>query len=69
MTTIALLGPQRLAPTIGEEIARLGLRGPMAVITAGWQEREPEDEELCAAAGVPCKNLQLYARWEGPAGP
>lgn len=61
---ILLLGPQRLAPTLGEEAQALGLRGPIGVITAGWQEREEEDEELRAALGLPATNLRLYGRWE-----
>ncbi|MCB9740005.1 MAG: Type 1 glutamine amidotransferase-like domain-containing protein [Deltaproteobacteria bacterium] len=61
---IILLGPQRLAPVVGEVAASYGVAGHAAVITAGWQEREAEDEELFAALGMPGVNLQLYARWE-----
>lgn len=64
MKPIALLGPQRLHPTVGEAARRLGLKGPCALITAGWQEREDETEELEAALGLPAVNLRLYARWE-----
>lgn len=64
MKPVALLGPQRLQPTVGEAARRLGVRGPCAVITAGWQEREDETEELEAALGLPTVNLRLYARWE-----
>ena len=64
MPKVVLLGPQRLAPTIGEHVKQLGLVGPVAVITAGWQERESEDEELKAALGRPAINLRLYERWE-----
>ncbi len=42
----------------------MGLQGPIGLITAGWQEREPEDDELKEALGIPSMNLQLYARWE-----
>lgn len=61
---ILLLGPQRLAPTLGQEARDLGLRGPIAVITAGWQEREEEDDELRTALALPAMNLRLYSRWE-----
>jgi hypothetical protein len=61
---VVLLGPQRLAPTVGEEAAAMGLIGPVGVITAGWQEREEEDEELREALGLPAMNLRLYSRWE-----
>lgn len=64
MKPVALLGPQRLRPTVGHAARRLGLRGPCAIITAGWQEREDEDDELKAALGLPGQNLRLYARWE-----
>ena len=64
MPKVVLLGPQRLAPTIGEKVQQLGLVGPVALITAGWQEREGEDEELKAALGLPAVNLRLYERWE-----
>lgn len=59
-----MLGPQRFTPTVGEVVARFHCRGPVAVVTAGWQEREPEDEELREAIGLPAVNLRLHARAE-----
>ncbi|NUN12827.1 MAG: Type 1 glutamine amidotransferase-like domain-containing protein [Myxococcales bacterium] len=59
-----LLGPQRLAPTVGDELENLGVSGPVATITAGWQEREAEDQELEQALKVKTHNLNLYARCE-----
>jgi len=63
-----LLGPQR-RPTL-EGVTRSlfpgpGLAGPVATITAGWQEREPDDAELTAllSAGGGAVNLGLYRRW------
>ncbi|MFT4979154.1 MAG: hypothetical protein ACI8S6_005064 [Myxococcota bacterium] len=64
MSTVTLLGPQRLSPFVGAELSKLGVRGPVAAITAGWQEREEEDEELRIEAGVPVVNLRLYGRWD-----
>ena len=61
---VVLLGPQRLAPFVGGELRRCGIVGPVAMITAGWQEREEEDEELREELAVPADNLRLYARWE-----
>jgi len=61
---VILLGPQRHQPTVGAVIAELGLRGPLGLVTAGWQEREPEDEELRRALGCEAVNLELYARCE-----
>ena len=64
MRQVVLLGPQRLAPTVGEVASRRGITGRAAVISAGWQEREPEDETLRGALGLPAVNLNLYARWD-----
>ncbi len=62
---VVLLGPQR-RPTV-EAVARsLALPesgGPVATITAGWQEREPDDAELSALLGGRAVNLSLYRRW------
>lgn len=48
---IQLLGPQRHAPTVGPLLAQLGISGPVALITAGWQEREGQTGELDAHLG------------------
>ena len=60
-----LMGPQRLAPIVDQALELLDVPadGRVAVITAGWQEREDEDEELMAAlGGRPGVNLRLHAR-------
>ena len=62
MTLAVLLGPQRHDPTIGPELSRFGIPGPLAIITAGWQEREAEDDELAEHLGHECVNLRLHAR-------
>lgn len=62
MTLAVLLGPQRHDPTLREELSRYGIPGPVATITAGWQEREAEDEELQEHLGLPSINLRLHAR-------
>jgi hypothetical protein len=59
---ITLLGPQR-RPTLGMVAASLRLDGPVATITAGWQERENDDAELRALLGSRDVNLCLYRRW------
>lgn len=64
MTLGVLLGPQRLKPTIDKELERWGIPGPLATITAGWQEREAEDDELQEFLGHRCVNLRLHARSE-----
>ncbi len=62
MATGVLLGPQRLAITVDHELRALAIEGPVAAITAGWQEREAEDQELQAALGNRAVNLMLHAR-------
>lgn len=62
MTTGVLLGPQRHAITVTDEIARLGIEGRIATVTAGWQEREAEDDELQDALGHRAVNLRLHQR-------
>ena len=61
---VILLGPQR-RPT-EDAVARslsLGASGPVAAVTAGWQEREPDDAELSRVLGGRAVNLSLYRRW------
>ena len=62
MTTGVLLGPQRHAITVTDEIIALGITGRIAVVTAGWQEREAEDDELQVALGHRAVNLRLHKR-------
>lgn len=59
---VILLGPQR-SPTVGALVRSLPPDGPVATITAGWQEREPDDNELSALLGTRDSNLGLYWRW------
>ena len=59
---IILLGPQR-RPTLDAAVRSLGLPGPFATVTAGWQEREPDDRELSALLGGRDVNMELYRRW------
>ena len=59
---VTLLGPQR-QPTLDSVVRSLGLDGPFATITAGWQERESADRELGARLGDRDVNLSLYRRW------
>jgi hypothetical protein len=59
---VTLLGPQR-RPTLDTVAAALYPRGPVATITAGWQEREPDDAELGQLLGSRDVNLRLYRRW------
>jgi hypothetical protein len=63
---VILLGPQR-RPTVESVVRSLGPAvdpaGPFATVTAGWQEREPDDGELNALLGGRGVGLGLYRRW------
>jgi hypothetical protein len=59
---VILLGPQR-RPTLGAVATSLRIDGPVATITAGWQERERADGELSQVLGHRNVNLGLYRRW------
>ena len=76
MPPVVLLGPQGRTPAgseaagsgaagsganAGAVLAELGV-GKVALVRAGYQERESEDAEMTAALGVPCTNLKLHAR-------
>ena len=62
--TVVLLGPQRWNPTLVTAFDELGLDGPVAAVTAGWQEREGEVEEMREHLGRPVVNLLLHQRGE-----
>lgn len=64
MARVVLLGPQRLLPTIGQAVFSLGIKGKLATVTAGWEERELEDDELERALEGRARNLQLWERAE-----
>lgn len=59
---VVLLGPQRFDPSVAEAAKAAGVSGRFALITAGWQEREPEDEELSSHLGGETVNLALHQR-------
>jgi len=61
---VALLGPQRFHPTLRDVMTSLGMQGRVAAITAGWQEREREDQDLRDHLDERTVNLELYARGE-----
>lgn len=64
MSTLVLLGPQRHRPNLAAALSDAGIQGPMAAITAGWEEREAEVDELAAHLGGGCENVALYSRAE-----
>jgi hypothetical protein len=64
MTDRALLGPQYRMPNLRECLEAIAPAGPLVTITAGWQDREGEIEELRAHVGRPVVDLGLYVRAE-----
>ncbi len=65
---VILLGPQRLQPILKHAVADVdalvGGRGRLAVVTAGWEERELEIQELDAHVGGRATNLEIFHRVE-----
>jgi hypothetical protein len=64
MSDHAFLGPQYRDPNLRDCLAAMGLRGPYVSITAGWQEREGEIDELRAHVAADVQDLGLYIRTE-----
>jgi len=64
MRRVVLLGPQRFEPNLSATLDSLGCGEPLAVVSAGWQEREDETEELGTHVGRELVNLRLYRRAE-----
>ena len=61
---VVLLGAQRFEPTLRSVADGLGLGERIALVTAGWQEREEEDGELVEHLGRKTVNLRIYERTE-----
>jgi len=60
-----LLGPQSPVRNIGAAVAASGIpEGPLAVISAGWQEAEGDLDELQELTGRQLEDLSLYRRAE-----
>jgi hypothetical protein len=62
VATTVLLGPQRFMTTAGTTLRALEVEGPVATITAGWEEREDQDEELNTVLDGRGRNLRLHHR-------
>jgi hypothetical protein len=57
-----LLGPQRFTVKATTALRSLETEGPVAVINAGWEEREDDTAELDAALDGRARNLRLFHR-------
>jgi hypothetical protein len=60
--TVVLLGPQGTAPDIAAALAEHEITAKVALVRAGFQERESEDAAMIATLGVPAVNLELHRR-------
>jgi hypothetical protein len=61
---VVLLGAQRFDPSLRDAVDELGIKGKVATITAGWQEREDDDDDLTEHLDGRDVNLLLHARAE-----
>ena len=64
---VALLGSQKIDFDFARVLKKLGVKKHVALITAGWQEREVDDSLLVAelkARGITAMNLRLHFRSE-----
>lgn len=60
-----IVGPQRPVVNLGTAVGAAGVtEGPVALISAGWQEAESDIADVQEAAGLPLENLDLYQRTE-----
>lgn len=57
---VTILGPQRPVANLPEVLGSLGVRGPVALISAGWRYDEDRDEPVRAALAMTVHNLRLY---------
>lgn len=61
--SLTILGPERPDGVLPEVLARRGVTGPLALISAGWRYDEARDEPLRAALPNEVRNLRLYDRF------
>ena len=65
LKTRLLLGPQRPVTNLGDAVKAAGIpEGPVAVISAGWQEAEGDIDDVQQLIPRPLVDLRLYHRAE-----
>lgn len=67
LSSVILLGPQRHVPIVRPAVEALvpdPRSGPLAAVTAGWEEREEEQQELYEHVRRPVVNLAIWRRVE-----
>lgn len=57
-----LIGTAGLASGLPQALEALGADGPVAIVSAGWQEREGSHERLGGVVSCPLVDLRIYAR-------
>jgi len=57
---VVVLGPERPDPILPEVLERHGIRGAVALISAGWRQDEARDEPLRSALPMAIHNLNIY---------
>ena len=62
MSVTVLLGPVGDGAAVARELERLAIDGPVAVVTAGWEEAERNDADLDRVLGGGTRNLGLFGR-------
>lgn len=62
MSITVLLGPVGDGAAAAREVAALGVDGPIALVTAGWEEEERNDAVIHRALGGGTRNLGLFGR-------
>ena len=62
MSVTVLLGPVGEGTAVAEELQALGVDGPIALVTAGWEEAERNDGDLDRVLGGGTRNLGLFGR-------
>lgn len=63
MSLAVLLGPGAEGAAVAAELSALSVDGPVALVTAGWEEAERNDAALDRALGGGTRNLGLFGRW------
>jgi hypothetical protein len=59
---VTLLGPLDDGVNLAAEVEALGVDGPVALVTAGWEEGERNDAGIDRRLGGGSRNLGLYGR-------
>ncbi|MBJ7595535.1 MAG: hypothetical protein JF886_11885 [Candidatus Dormibacteraeota bacterium] len=62
MSVTVMLGPVGDGAAVAAELATLHVDGPVALVTAGWEEAERNDADLDRVLGGGTRNLGLFGR-------